>query len=95
MIVDATTVTPYLWQPLQNGADIVVHSATKYIGGHGTAIGGVVVDGGRFDWTQGRFPGLTEPDPVLPRAGLQPRPSAPRPSSSSCACRACATWARR
>jgi O-acetylhomoserine (thiol)-lyase len=62
VIVDATTVTPYLWQPLKYGADIVVHSATKYIGGHGTSIGGVVVDGGSFDWTQGRFPGLTEPD---------------------------------
>ena len=62
VIVDATTVTPYLWQPLKYGADIVVHSATKYIGGHGTSIGGVVVDGGTFDWTQGRFPGLTEPD---------------------------------
>jgi O-acetylhomoserine (thiol)-lyase len=62
VIVDATTVTPYLWQPLKHGADIVVHSATKYIGGHGTSIGGVVVDGGTFDWTQGRFPGFTEPD---------------------------------
>lgn len=62
VIVDATTVTPYLWQPLKNGANIVIHSATKYIGGHGTSIGGVVVDGGNFDWTQGRFPGLTEPD---------------------------------
>ena len=62
VIVDATTVTPYLWQPLKHGANIVVHSATKYIGGHGTSIGGVVVDGGNFDWTQGRFPGLTEPD---------------------------------
>src|SRR5689334_17377126 len=62
VIVDATTVTPYLWQPLKNGADIVIHSATKYIGGHGTSIGGVVVDGGKFDWTNGRFPGFTEPD---------------------------------
>ncbi|MBX0329598.1 O-acetylhomoserine aminocarboxypropyltransferase/cysteine synthase [Oscillochloris sp. ZM17-4] len=62
VIVDATTVTPYLWQPLKHGANVVVHSATKYIGGHGTSIGGVVVDGGNFDWTQGRFPGLTEPD---------------------------------
>ncbi len=62
VLVDATTVTPYLWQPLKHGADIVVHSATKYIGGHGTSIGGVVVDGGSFDWTQGRFPGFTEPD---------------------------------
>jgi O-acetylhomoserine (thiol)-lyase len=63
VIVDATTVTPYLWQPLKHGADIVLHSATKYIGGHGTSIGGVVVDGGAFDWTNGRYPEFTEPDP--------------------------------
>jgi O-acetylhomoserine (thiol)-lyase len=63
VIVDATTVTPYLWQPLKHGADIVLHSATKYIGGHGTSIGGVVVDGGTFDWTNGRYPEFTEPDP--------------------------------
>lgn len=63
VIVDATTATPYLWQPLKYGADIVIHSATKYIGGHGTVIGGVVVDGGTFDWTNGRFPEFTEPDP--------------------------------
>ncbi len=63
VIVDATTVTPYLWQPLKHGADIVIHSATKYIGGHGTSIGGVIVDGGSFDWTNGRYPEFTEPDP--------------------------------
>lgn len=63
VIVDATTVTPYLWQPLKHGADIVVHSATKYIGGHGTSIGGLIVDGGQFDWTNGRFPDFTNPDP--------------------------------
>ncbi|MEU2252498.1 bifunctional o-acetylhomoserine/o-acetylserine sulfhydrylase [Nocardia xishanensis] len=63
LIVDNTVATPYLIQPLAHGADIVVHSATKYLGGHGTAIGGVIVDGGTFDWTGGRFPGLTEPDP--------------------------------
>jgi O-acetylhomoserine (thiol)-lyase len=63
VIVDATTATPYLWQPLKHGADIVLHSATKYIGGHGTVIGGVVVDGGSFDWTSGRFAEFTEPDP--------------------------------
>jgi len=63
VIVDATTATPYLWQPLKHGADIVIHSATKYIGGHGTVIAGVVVDGGSFDWTSGRFPEFTEPDP--------------------------------
>ncbi len=64
LIVDNTVATPYLIQPLAHGADIVVHSATKYLGGHGTAIAGVIVDGGTFDWTaSGRFPGFTEPDP--------------------------------
>ena len=63
LIVDNTMPTPYLLRPLKHGADIVVHSATKFIGGHGTSIGGVVVDGGRFDWSQNdKFPGLTEPD---------------------------------
>lgn len=63
LIVDNTIATPYLIQPITHGADIVVHSATKYLGGHGTAIAGVIVDGGTFDWTQGRHPGFTEPDP--------------------------------
>lgn len=63
VIVDATTVTPYLWQPLKHGANIVIHSATKYIGGHGNSLGGVIVDGGNFDWTNGRYPEFTTPDP--------------------------------
>jgi O-acetylhomoserine (thiol)-lyase len=63
LIVDNTVATPYLIQPFKHGADIVVHSATKYLGGHGAAIAGVIVDGGTFDWTQGRFPGFTTPDP--------------------------------
>jgi O-acetylhomoserine (thiol)-lyase len=64
LIVDNTVATPYLIQPLAHGADIVVHSATKYLGGHGTAIAGVIVDGGTFDWTaSGKFPGFTTPDP--------------------------------
>ncbi|MGW4117642.1 bifunctional o-acetylhomoserine/o-acetylserine sulfhydrylase [Nocardia sp. NPDC004711] len=63
LIVDNTVATPYLIQPLAHGADIVVHSATKYLGGHGAAIAGVIVDGGAFDWRSGRFPGFTEPDP--------------------------------
>ncbi len=63
LIVDNTVATPYLIQPFAHGADVVVHSATKYLGGHGTAIAGVIVDGGTFDWTQGRFPGFTTPDP--------------------------------
>ncbi|MHA7665535.1 bifunctional o-acetylhomoserine/o-acetylserine sulfhydrylase [Mycolicibacterium sp. HS_4_1] len=63
LIVDNTVATPYLIQPLAHGADIVIHSATKYLGGHGSAIAGVIVDGGTFDWTGGKFPGFTEPDP--------------------------------
>jgi O-acetylhomoserine (thiol)-lyase len=64
LIIDNTLPTPYLIQPLKHGADIVVHSATKFIGGHGTSIGGVLVDSGKFDWAaSGRFPDLTEPDP--------------------------------
>ncbi len=64
LIVDNTFATPYLLRPIDNGADIIVHSATKFIGGHGTSIGGVIVDGGRFDWAaSGKFPYLTEPDP--------------------------------
>ena len=63
LIVDNTFGTPYLLRPIEHGADIVVHSATKFIGGHGTSIGGVIVDGGAFDWAaSGKFPGLTEPD---------------------------------
>lgn len=64
VIIDNTFGTPYLIRPIEFGADIVVHSATKFIGGHGTSIGGVIVDSGKFDWAgSGRFPGLTEPDP--------------------------------
>lgn len=63
LIVDNTLPSPYLVNPIEHGADIVVHSATKFIGGHGTSIGGVIVDSGTFDWSNGKFPGLTEPDP--------------------------------
>lgn len=64
LIVDNTFPSPYLLRPIEHGADIVVHSATKFIGGHGTSLGGVIVDSGKFDWkASGRFPGLTEPDP--------------------------------
>jgi len=63
LVMDSTFATPYLLRPFEHGADIVVHSATKFIGGHGTAIGGVIIDGGRFDWkASGRYPQLTEPD---------------------------------
>lgn len=63
-VVDNTLATPYLCTPLQLGADIVTHSATKYIDGHATSLGGVVVDGGSYDWTNGKFPEFTEPDPT-------------------------------
>jgi O-acetylhomoserine (thiol)-lyase len=66
LIVDNTTPTPYLVRPFDHGADVIVHSATKYIGGHGTSIGGVIVDSGKFDWAAHaeRYPGLTTPDPA-------------------------------
>jgi len=63
-IVDNTTPTPYLITPFDHGADIVIHSATKFIGGHGTSIGGVIVDSGRFDWANGKYADLTDPDPT-------------------------------
>lgn len=62
LIVDNTFASPYLLRPIEFGADIVVHSATKFIGGHGTSIGGVIVDSGKFNWDNGKFPGLVEPD---------------------------------
>lgn len=62
LIVDNTFATPYLCRPIEHGAHVVVHSATKFLGGHGTSIGGVIVDGGNFNWDNGKFPGLTEPD---------------------------------
>jgi O-acetylhomoserine (thiol)-lyase len=63
LIVDATLATPFLCRPIEHGADIVVHSATKFLGGHGTSLGGVVVESGRFDWGNGKFPTMTEPVP--------------------------------
>ncbi len=64
LVIDSTFATPYLLRPIEYGADIVVHSATKFIGGHGTTLGGVIVDSGKFDWeASGKFPSLTEPNP--------------------------------
>jgi O-acetylhomoserine (thiol)-lyase len=63
VICDNTVATPILFRPIEHGIDIVVHSCTKFIGGHGTSIGGAIIDSGRFDWTNGRYPELTEPDP--------------------------------
>ena len=62
-MIDNTFATPYLCRPIEHGADIVVHSATKFIGGHGTSIGGVIIESGRFPWNNGNFPGMTEPSP--------------------------------
>jgi len=61
LVIDATFTTPYLCRPMDFGADIVVHSATKFIGGHGTSMGGVIIESGKFDWANGNFPGMTEP----------------------------------
>jgi O-acetylhomoserine (thiol)-lyase len=63
-MIDSTFATPYLCRPIEWGADVVVHSATKFIGGHGTSIGGVVVDSGSFDWSNGRFPVVADPSPA-------------------------------
>jgi O-acetylhomoserine (thiol)-lyase len=64
LVVDSTFATPYLCRPIEHGADIVVHSATKFLGGHGTSIGGVAVDSGAFDWSNGRFPVVADPSPA-------------------------------
>ena len=90
LLIDNTFATPYLCRPIDHGADIVMHSATKWIGGHGIAIGGAIVDGGRFDWrASGKFPPLTEP-----YAGYHGIDFAeqfgPPPSSCARAPRACA-----
>ena len=70
LIVDNTVPTPWLLRPLEHGADIVVHSATKFLGGHGTSIAGVIVDGGKFDWGNGKFPEFTSPNPAYHGAVL-------------------------
>uniref|UniRef100_UPI0028125F30 O-acetylhomoserine aminocarboxypropyltransferase/cysteine synthase family protein n=1 Tax=Streptomyces sp. TaxID=1931 RepID=UPI0028125F30 len=64
LVVDSTMTPPYLVRPIEHGADIVIHSATKFLGGHGTTLGGVVVESGRFDWANGNFPSMTEPVPT-------------------------------
>ena len=98
LIIDNTVATPYLLRPLEHGADIVVHSATKFLGGHGTSIGGVIVDGGTFDYGRAadRFPGFTEPDPSYHGLRLLAEALGPRVRTSSrCGCSCCATSARR
>ena len=82
LVVDSTFATPYLLRPLEYGADIVVHSATKFIGGHGTAIGGVIVDGGHFDWAaSGKYPWLTEPNPSYHMGFPSPKRPGRRPAT--------------
>ena len=72
LVIDSTFATPYLLRPIEYGADIVVHSATKFIGGHGTTLGGVIVDGGKFDWkASGKFPHISEPNPSYHGISLQ------------------------
>ena len=78
LVIDNTFGTPYLIRPIEHGADVVVHSATKFIGGHGTTLGGVIVDGGTFDWAKsGRYPWISEPNPsyhgVKLHRGRRPR----------------------
>ena len=79
LVVDATLATPYLCRPIEHGADIVVHSTTKFLGGHGTSIGGVVVESGRFDWANGHFPLMTEP--VASYGGLRGGTTSPSTAS--------------
>ncbi len=88
LVIDNTLASPYLCQPLRWGADIVVHSATKFIGGHGTSIGGIIVDGGKFDYVaSGRFPGFTEPDPSYHGVVFSQLPEELRPAQYILKCR--------
>jgi len=88
LVIDNTLASPYLAQPLRWGADIVVHSATKFIGGHGTSIGGIIVDGGKFDYAgSGRFPGFTEPDPSYHGVVFSQLPEELRPAQYILKCR--------
>ncbi|MDQ1431969.1 MAG: O-acetylhomoserine (thiol)-lyase [Actinomycetota bacterium] len=88
LVIDNTLASPYLCRPLEHGADIVVHSATKFIGGHGTSIGGIIVDGGKFDYVaSGRFPGFTEPDPSYHGVVFSQLPEELRPAQFILKCR--------
>ena len=92
LIVDNTLATPYLCRPKEFGADIIVHSLTKFMGGHGNSIGGAIVDCGTFDWlaAKHKYPRWSIPTPATTACGW-PRPSATSPSPSPRACSACAT----
>ncbi len=96
LIVDNTVATPVLCKPIEHGADIVVHSLTKYVGGHGNSLGGVIVDSGKFPWADHaeRFPQLTKPEPSY-HGWSTPRPLARPPSSGGYAPCRCATPAPR
>ena len=95
-IVDNTLATPYLCKPFEHGADIVVHSLTKFLGGHGNSIGGMIVDGGTFNWSrEGRYPDALASRGRNTTAWCCTRPSAISPSRSPAACSACATSAPR
>jgi O-acetylhomoserine (thiol)-lyase len=88
LVIDNTLATPYLCQPLRYGADIIVHSATKFIGGHGTSIGGIIVDGGKFDYVaSGRFANFTEPDPSYHGLVFSQLPEPLRPAQYILKCR--------
>ena len=88
LVIDNTLASPFLAQPLQWGADIITHSATKFIGGHGTSIGGIIVDGGKFDYVaSGRFPGFTEPDPSYHGLIFSQLPEPLRPAQYILKCR--------
>ena len=88
LVIDNTLASPYLAQPLRWGADIVAHSATKFIGGHGTSIGGIIIDGGKFDYVaSGRFPGFTEPDPSYHGVVFSQLPEELRPAQYILKCR--------
>ena len=94
LIVDNTMASPYLLRPLEHGADIVVHSLTKFLGGHGNSMGGMIVDGGTFDWSQsGRYPMLSEPRPEYAGVELH-KTFGKSPSQSPAGCSACAISAR-
>ena len=93
LVVDSTLATPYLCRPMEHGADIVLHSATKFIGGHGTSIGGIVLESGRFPWDSGRFPQMTEP--VASYNGCASGRTSPSTGSAcASASSSCATSAR-
>jgi O-acetylhomoserine (thiol)-lyase len=94
LIVDNTVASPYLLRPLEHGADIVVHSATKFLGGHGTVIAGAIVDGGKFPWSKHveKFPGLTEPDPSYHGASYTGVWAIRLRTSSKLVCSCCVTW---